>query len=419
MKRTLNNIFIISFIFSLFLGLIIISSVSGTIKFELNNSTEGNTIYVGGTGPGNFSDIQEALDNANNGDTIFVYSGDYPANIVIEKSINLIGENREKTIIQDGSDGIFVFADMVTITNFTITHCGGFWDKAGILIRSNDNTIYNNNIVDNGVLNGIYLEFASFNKIFNNLIENCQYNGLKLSYSNYNNISGNMISTNRGIGIIFHDSSYNNIIINTVSKSFWGGTNIYDNSYDNLLFHNNLIENDIGNGYDICGNFWDNGIEGNHWDDYTGIDNNGDGIGDTPYIIIGNTTQDNYPLMDIHEIPSRPIIDGPDKGRFGIEYEYIFLSTDPDIDDIFIYVDWGDNTDTEWLGPYESGKEIKLQHSWTEKGTYEITARARDTNGYYSFSNTKEIFTPKIKIFNRLSETFPFLKRMLLLILVN
>jgi nitrous oxidase accessory protein NosD len=55
---------------------------------------------------------------------------------------------------------------------------------------------------------------------------------------------------------------------------------------------------------------WDNGNIGNYWDKYIGIDNNDDGIGDTPYIINENN-QDNYPLMEpviIPEFPSSTIL---------------------------------------------------------------------------------------------------------------
>jgi parallel beta-helix repeat protein len=394
MKKSFNYDLTITFIICFTLSSIIIPSIKGISTVSIQNYNDGKTLYVGGVGPGNYSDIQEAVNNAENGDIIFVYSGEYPANIIIDKSIFLIGENRETTIIQGKRDGIFVFADRVTITNFTITQCGGFWDKSGLYIGSDDNTIYNNNIVNNGVLNGIYMEFASFNNVYNNLVENCQYNGIKLAYSNYNNISGNFISENRGMGMILHDSSYNNIYQNTISKSFWGGINIYENCDDNLLYHNNLIENEIDNAYDISANIWDNGKEGNYWDDYIGEDNNGDGIGDTPYIISGNTTKDNFPIMDICEIPSKPSIDGPVNGKPGEEYDYTFSVEDSDGDEFFIFVDWGDGTNPNWIGPFESGTDVILKHSWAEKGTYIISARAKDAKGFYGFTNIKEISRP-------------------------
>jgi parallel beta-helix repeat protein len=421
MKKSEYNIVLIFIITLLIIGTIIIPAIRGKLTIKESKSIDGDILYVGGSGPGNYTNIQDAINNARDGDTIFVYSGEYPANIIIDKSIILIGENREKTIIQDAGDGIFVFADGVTITNLTITHCGGFWDRAGIYVASYDNTICYNNIINNDILNGIYLEHASNNNIHNNLIENCQYNGIKLAYSNHNSINGNMISNNRGIGIILHDSSNNNISLNSVARSFWGGINIYDNSNNNILCHNNLIENEVDNGYDICGNIWDNGVEGNFWDDYTGEDNDGDGIGDTPYKISGDTTQDNFPIMNIYEIPSTPIIDGPNNGKPDEEYEYKFLVIDPDKDDIFIYIDWGGNINTGWLGPYKSGMELNLGHTWSKKGSYLITARAKDKNGLLGFENSLKISIPKSNIINnslffRLIEQFPILVRLLFLI---
>jgi len=64
------------------------------------------------------------------------------------------------------------------------------------------------------------------------------------------------------------------------------------------LYYNNFIDNQAGNAYDAGYNHWDDGSEGNYWDDYTGVDADPkDGIGDTPYNISGGSNQDRYPLM--------------------------------------------------------------------------------------------------------------------------
>jgi dihydroxyacetone kinase DhaKLM complex PTS-EIIA-like component DhaM len=88
--------------------------------------SEGNILYVGGNGPGNYSEIQDAIEDANNGDTVFVFSGIYSADIIIDKSIYLIGENQKTTIIENGKNGIMIIADGVLIERFTIEKCGGF-----------------------------------------------------------------------------------------------------------------------------------------------------------------------------------------------------------------------------------------------------------------------------------------------------
>jgi hypothetical protein len=80
-----------------------------------------------------------------------------------------------------------------------------------------------------------------------------------------------------------------------------------------------------------------------------------------------------------NEPPSPPSINGPNSGRIGIEYTYTFLSTDPEGSDLYYYIDWGDGQNTEWIGPYPSREEIKINHAWEHQGTYTIYAKAKDT----------------------------------------
>ncbi len=89
----------------LFIGMSLSSSTGFNVVEQSNTtSSNGKTLYVGGSGPGNYSKIQDAIDNASYWDTVFVYNGTYYENIEVYKSINLVGENNNKTII-DGSDG--------------------------------------------------------------------------------------------------------------------------------------------------------------------------------------------------------------------------------------------------------------------------------------------------------------------------
>jgi len=78
------------------------------------------------------------------------------------------------------------------------------------------------------------------------------------------------------------------------------------------------------------------------------------------------------------EPPSQPLISGPSSGIEGKEYEFTFKSTDPEGGEIFYYIDWDDDNDSVWIGPYNSGEEVTVTHTWTTKGYYEIIAQAKD-----------------------------------------
>ncbi len=76
--------------------------------------------------------------------------------------------------------------------------------------------------------------------------------------------------------------------------------------------------------------------------------------------------------------PNAPNIDGPASGKPGEEYEYTFVATDSDDDVLYYYIGWGDETFEEWIGPYDSSEEVTVSHTWSEKGTYTIKAKAKD-----------------------------------------
>jgi hypothetical protein len=82
--------------------------------------------------------------------------------------------------------------------------------------------------------------------------------------------------------------------------------------------------------------------------------------------------------------PYPPEIYGPESGGVGQYYEFDFVSTDPNLEDVWYYIDWGDGTFEDWVGPFESGEKMTLGHIWYEKGEYEIRAKARDALLYES-----------------------------------
>lgn len=80
--------------------------------------------------------------------------------------------------------------------------------------------------------------------------------------------------------------------------------------------------------------------------------------------------------------PSNPQITGPMNGKPGVKYEYKVTANDPNGEKVYYIIDWGDGCCSNWIGPYESGEEIIVTHSWDTKAEYKIRVKAKDENGY-------------------------------------
>jgi hypothetical protein len=99
------------------------------------------------------------------------------------------------------------------------------------------------------------------------------------------------------------------------------------------------------------------------------------------------TITDNTP-------PDAPEVTGPSEGQPGNPYLFNMITTDGQDQNIYYYVDWGDNTTTGWLGPYLSGTEIHQTHSWADKGTYIVKVKAKDTMDAESDWGTISVLMP-------------------------
>ena len=126
--------------------------------------------------------------------------------------------------------------------------------------------------------------------------------------------------------------------------------------------------------------------------------------------------------LDPNPTPEPPDITGPTSGKPETVYLYRFSSIDPNGDDVFFYVDWGDGTFEEWIGPYGSGQQGSAQHSWIEEGTYEIKAKAKDTHGAESDWTILEVSmpvnqnthnAPLILLLQKILQRFPILEQLL------
>jgi hypothetical protein len=121
--------------------------------------------------------------------------------------------------------------------------------------------------------------------------------------------------------------------------------------------------------------------------------------------------------------PEKPVISGPASGNPRQEYTFSAVANDPNNDDLYYYFDWGDGTDSDWIGLFKSGDECNATHSWNKKGNYEIKVRVKDSNGLVSeWSDPLEVTMPKSKQFitpfiqqfmERLIYRFPLLNKIL------
>jgi len=107
--------------------------------------------------------------------------------------------------------------------------------------------------------------------------------------------------------------------------------------------------------------------------------------------------------------PEAPTITGETQGYYGESYDYTFVSNDPENQDIRYYIDWGDDSYEEWIGPYSSGEEVVVSHTWDEEKTYTISAKAKDTLDVESPWSTLKVTMPV----NQHSYSFPLLQRLL------
>lgn len=274
--------------------------------------------------PDDYATIQEAVNAASPGDTIWVAAGTYYEHLIVDKPVSLIGEDRETTII----DGQGTYESIIKIASSNV-HISGFTLKngPGVHMYHSDNIVISNNLIQNHLVHAIHVNNCSGVSVTGNRIETLQKGVISqqkctiglFHYSSDNMISGNtIVGTRFGIDLGYsHNNviknnyltanvqgttlaySYNNIIKNNhLSDNHYGI--IICNSSRNVIYHNNFINNTKQTSIydDSFNNAWDNGYPsgGNYWSDYEGVDTDRDEIGDTPYTIDENN-QDNYPLM--------------------------------------------------------------------------------------------------------------------------
>ena len=256
----------------------------------------------------------EGTDSIQRNGNLYILMSNISDGIQIQRS-NIIFEGSGYIIQGDGethgpTDVIGMGLEIIGCNNVSVRNLNIKYFTRGIrLTNSFDCDLYYNTISDNSIgieMGGIdrsYLPaYSNSNRVSRNII---RYNdaGLRLFYGTSNIISRNIFTGNDEAvsiwGVSGNTIAYNNITFNN--------RGVYvEVSGINFVHHNNFVNN-LNDWWDygltpwpfqlpFSVTSWDDGIEGNYWSDYNGSDVNGDGIGDTPYFLYENNT-DNYPLM--------------------------------------------------------------------------------------------------------------------------
>ncbi len=103
----------------------------------------------------------------------------------------------------------------------------------------------------------------------------------------------------------------------------------------------------------------------------------------------------DYPgLQDLYQRPATPTTpQGPFIGKIGTNYTFTTTTSDPNNDNLYYQIDWGDETLSTWIGPFNSGQQIQISHTWNQRGNYPIQIKAKDTNNSESNWSTPKIIT--------------------------
>jgi len=305
------------------------SSVIGSLNYgktsfilTLDDSKCSNKIFDDTiTVPDDFTSIQEAIDHAHEYSTIFVKSGIYNEELLINvNAIQLIGEDLNNTIICGSQDEpvIRLTSFFTSITGFCIQN-----GSIGIAITEDTptfNTIYGNVITKNAI--GIKIENAPRSNVFyhNNFIDN---------------------------NVHAFDS--------TVSNSWY---------YDKEISH---------------GNYWDDyqgiDVDNDGIGDTAYLVAGGNNQDEFPLM-------NPYQYYPPPEKPTKPT--GPSKGKPDVEYTFTVSTTDPNNENIYYWFDWGDETTSHWIDPVKSGEQCSCSHTWDEKSMMNIRVKAKNEKGSIS-----------------------------------
>ncbi|MBC7081431.1 MAG: right-handed parallel beta-helix repeat-containing protein [Thermoplasmatales archaeon] len=385
--------------------------------------------------PDDYPTIQQAIDNASNGDIIKVNTTaePYRENIVVNKEISLVGDpvidamggigikiEANNTLVENftifnGSIGIQVYNASFTIVNVTINNCTIYNCEYGIefyevneslinntqlnntscgigLSSSNYNTITNNNVSNNS--DGISLSSSWDNNITNNIVSNNSWYGIYLVFSDYNNITNNNVVSNNDDGISLSSSNYNTITNNIVSDNRWYGIRLSSSNNNNITNNNVVSNNDDGislssSNYNTITN---NIVSDNRWYGIRLSSSNNNNITNNN-VVSNNDDGISLASSNNNNITNNNVVSNNDDGiSLASSNNNNITNNTASANSYGIYLEYSwDNNITNNIASDNSWDGIYLSHSNYNNITNNIVSNNKDYGIYLSHSNNNNI----------------------------
>jgi parallel beta-helix repeat protein len=243
LKKTSGHQKVLSFgIIMIFLGVCVLPTNANILKNQGKNITESGWFYVGGNGFENYTRIQDAINDASAGDTVFVYRGVYNENILINKSITLLGEDQDTTLIVGSNESEIIHIDdtSATFKRFTVENqqnefINGIYISDCWAVHITETTVRSCEY-------GILITSSESLTVSNNTIQDCSSGIICVIVGNVT-ISGNIIDGNReGSGIEIQAAMFKNYIIRNSITNNTIGINLVFTLFT-IIQENNLLQN--------------------------------------------------------------------------------------------------------------------------------------------------------------------------------
>jgi len=404
-------------------------------------------VYV----PFNYQTIQEAVNNALPGWIIYVSKGTYNGAVVVDKTLTIVGTGSGNSFIGGQSQAgaiITILASNSSISGFSIGDAG-VGGKAIRVVQANNVSITNNSLssdlvsrrptgagvdlylsnhtlIDRNVFSYNLVEVnitrSDYNRVSNNRPLSHDLSGVLVTDGSHNLVSGNaFVNGNEGVEISGSLSSQNNITRNLFRALNVTGSSlvafptgnifsmnnfmlntigvVIQNSTGNIFFQNNFVRNRLRHVNivvpgDVPLNHWDNSTlgalrpGGNYWDNYTGTDQDSDGIGDTAYTGAAGYPTDNYPLMSPFVPVPLAVVSVTPSVTQGLSPLTVSFSTDV-VGSLTPYSyrwSFGDGT--------PNTNSTKPSHTYMGPGNYTVGVLVTDKSGVQSVASTQVLVEP-------------------------